>query len=298
MSKRSSSGNRKGTSAMINTLIDMHNTGSKKRNATAFNEAFEKHYKANYPDAKDDEIGQKRKTLVDDHVWGNGQKLGGVTNANKLVNKSNTEQFKSFLKAEEDKRNPPQFFDAQSSAADETDTESTTEKKKKKEGKKKVSISEDEKKAQEDKVKEDKMRKALREQVEAHEKAKKAQEAQEAQEKAKKAQEDALKSQGGQTQPKKTAATTAIDPKTIDPEKDKKQENQYKKIRRRNVGDIGDGDVKTQKKKLNTNVEATVPLSDIRKALNRQKERLKIRPAKITYHHLGKSMAKEISQLI
>ena len=296
MSKRSSSGSRKGTSAMINTLIDMHNMGSKKRNAASFNEAFEKHYKENYPDATDAEIGQKRKTLVDDHVWGNGQRLGGVTNANKLVSKTNKDQFKSFLKAEDDKRNPTQqFYDAQSSTA-ETDADDTIEKRKR--SKKKVTISEDEKKAQEDKVKEDKMRKALREQVEAHEKAKKAQEAQEAQEKAKKAQEDALKSQGGQTQPKKTAATTAIDPKTIDPEKDKKQENQYKKIRRRNVGDIGDGDVKTQKKKLNTNVEATVPLSDIRKALNRQKERLKIRPAKITYHHLGKSMAKEISQLI
>jgi len=296
MSKRSSSGSRKGTSAMINTLIDMHNMGSKKRNAASFNEAFEKHYKENYPDATDAEIGQKRKTLVDDHVWGNGQKLGGVTNANKLVNKTNTEQFNSFLKAEEDKRNPPQFFDAQSSAADETDTESTTEKKKK--SKKKVTISEDEKKAQEDKVKEEKMRKALREQVEAQEAQEKAKKAQEAQEKAKKAQEDALKSQGGQTQPKKTAATTPIDPSTIDPEKDKKQEDQYKKIRRKNVGDIGDGDVKTQKKKLNTHVDPTVPLSDIRKALNRQKERLKLRPAKITYHHLGKSMAKEISQLI
>jgi len=89
-----------------------------------------------------------------------------------------------------------------------------------------------------------------------------------------------------------------IDPKTIIPEEEQKEEDQYKKIRRRNVGDIGDGDVKTQKKKLNTNVEATVPLSDIRKALNKQKERLKLRPAKITYHHLGKSMAKEISQLI
>ena len=102
---------------------------------------------------------------------------------------------------------------------------------------------------------------------------------------------------GDLPKPKRTDIVP-IDPKSIIPEEEEKEENQYKRIRRKNLGDIGDGDVKTEKKKLNTHVEATVPLSDIRKALEKQKQRLKIRPAKITYHHLGKSMAKEISQLI
>ena len=47
-----------------------------------------------------------------------------------------------------------------------------------------------------------------------------------------------------------------FDPNTIIPEEDHKEEKQFKKITRKNVGKIDD-DVKTDKKKLNTHVDPT-----------------------------------------
>ena len=78
-----------------------------------------------------------------------------------------------------------------------------------------------------------------------------------------------------------------FDPKSIIQEEDHKEEEQFKKINRKDVGKIDNG-VKTEKKKLNTHVDPTVPLSDIKKAIAKQKDRLKLRPAKITFHRLGK----------
>ena len=88
-----------------------------------------------------------------------------------------------------------------------------------------------------------------------------------------------------------------FDPKNIIPEKDHKQELQFKKIKRKEVGEIDNG-VKTEKKKLNTHVDATVKASDIRAQLEKQKKRLKLKPANIIYHRLGKSVAKAAADLL
>jgi len=90
--------------------------------------------------------------------------------------------------------------------------------------------------------------------------------------------------------PKPPRRNIIFDPSSIIPEEDHKAEPQFKKITRKNVGKIDDG-VKTDKKKLNTHVDPTVNLSDIQKALNKQKDRMKLRPAKIIYHRLGKPIA-------
>jgi len=83
-----------------------------------------------------------------------------------------------------------------------------------------------------------------------------------------------------------------VPPKPEHDETEKKAERQYKRINRKDIGEIND-DVKVEKSDLNTHVKPTVHLSDIKKQLIKHKDRLKIRPAKIVFHRLGKPIAKE-----
>jgi len=77
-------------------------------------------------------------------------------------------------------------------------------------------------------------------------------------------------------------------------EKDKAEEMQFKKITRKNVGKIDLG-VKVQEN--NPQTKPTVHLSDIRKAMELQKSRLKLGHRKIVYHKLTDMAKKAVNNL-
>ena len=93
---------------------------------------------------------------------------------------------------------------------------------------------------------------------------------------------------GRATIPAKTETVTPIAPKIFEDEK--ANEIQYKKITKKNVGDI---DLKTKVEDTNVHVKPNVKISDIQRGFQKQKNRLKLTmPRKIVYHKL-KSIAKE-----
>jgi len=93
---------------------------------------------------------------------------------------------------------------------------------------------------------------------------------------------------GRATIPAKTETVTPIAPKIFEDEK--ANEIQYKKITKKNVGDI---DLKTKVHDTNIHVKPNVKISDIQRGYQKQKDRLKLTlPRKIVYHKL-KSIAKE-----
>jgi hypothetical protein len=83
-----------------------------------------------------------------------------------------------------------------------------------------------------------------------------------------------------------------IQPK--EPEEEQAEEMQFKKITRKNVGKIDLG-VKVQEN--NPQTKPTVHLSDIRKAMELQKSRLKLGHRKIVYHKLTDMAKKAVNNL-
>ena len=93
---------------------------------------------------------------------------------------------------------------------------------------------------------------------------------------------------GRATIPAKTETVTPIAPKIFEDEK--ANEIQYKKITKKNVGDI---DLKTKVEDTNVHVKPNVKISDIQRGFQKQKNRLKLTlPRKIVYHKLS-SIGKE-----
>ena len=83
-----------------------------------------------------------------------------------------------------------------------------------------------------------------------------------------------------------------IQPK--EPEEEQAEEGQFKKITRKNVGKIDLG-VKVQEN--NPQTKPTVHLSDIKKAMDLQKSRLKLGHRKIVYHKLTDMAKKAVNNL-
>ena len=82
--------------------------------------------------------------------------------------------------------------------------------------------------------------------------------------------------------------------KPKEPEEEQAEENQFKKITRKNVGKI---DLGVKVKDTNVHVKPTVHLSDIRKAMELQKNRLKLGHRKIVYHKLTDMAKKAVNNL-
>jgi len=93
------------------------------------------------------------------------------------------------------------------------------------------------------------------------------------------------------TAPPPTAKTVTVTPVApIEFEDEKANEIQYKKITKKNVGDI---DLKTKVEDTNVHVKPNVKISDIQRGFQKQKNRLKLTmPRKIVYHKLN-SIGKE-----
>jgi len=350
--KRGFSGTRNGTGAFIRTLGELKQLTNNEKSAKKLDDLFRKNFKEDYPDTTDVEATQKKKILIENHVWGNGKTLGKASDVVEMTKKKNNTEYQAFIKAENKRidqhektvvANQPitesgRNLEAEYDKIMDTIAQEYGQEVKERGDKMQRALS------QRPAIKERKIRRKEVEQVaEALEKAKlltsegmekqgtklnnaqrkeafrqlmeyareskarkkdKARDQEELDKKKdteKKEEEEYYKAaekyyktpetlRGGEPPKPPRANIAPFDPKSIIPEEDHKAEKQFKKITRKNVGKIDDG-VKTDKEKLNTHVDPTVNLSDIQKALNKQKDRMKLRPAKITYHRLGKPIA-------
>lgn len=103
--KRDNSGTRNGTTAVIMTLKDLKKMKAKERSKADFNQIFIDHYKEDYPDETNDaKIKKILESVLKDYDWGIGQKLGTITDAKKIANTSNHENYAKILEAHEAKR--------------------------------------------------------------------------------------------------------------------------------------------------------------------------------------------------
>lgn len=367
-SKRAFSGNRKGTGAFINTLEDLRKISKKQRSAGKLDEFFRLRFREDYPEATEDEIKQKKKILIEDHIWGNGQKLGRATDivamtkndaaykafkdeedkridkhvTTVVANQAITEEGKA-LEAEYDKKmddvakeyfnelsgkkgrmerainqkpavqkrketrkkilediealekakkTTPEGLAKQAAQLDDTKRKEAfkqlmayvRESKARKKKEREAQEQEREAQEQDDKEYADVQKKA----TEKKEKKQKALEAKQQEYEKKMDEYDRTPSAMRGAPPKPNPSI--VPRKAKEPEIEHKEEQQFKKINRKDIGDIDDG-VKTNKRALNTHMNPTVHLTDIHKALAKQKDRLKLRPAKITFHRLGKPIA-------
>ena len=95
---------------------------------------------------------------------------------------------------------------------------------------------------------------------------------------------DVSSSKGAPPEPKRDDITPTVEVKEF--EEDQKAEDQFKKINKKTVKEI-DNDVKFDKVDNNTKLNETVTKSAIRRALDKQRDRLKIKGAHIKFTKLG-----------
>ena len=368
MSNRSNSGTRNGTTDFVRTIHDLQKESNKNINAKELESRFAGNFKQSYPTATADEAKQKLATLIKDHDWGSGTKLGTATDVVKAIKRSRNaaeatidkvvDSVKTMAHAKEQIReiakedtgrtqveaSREQFNKYMTRKGKETkdkkeDILATVENSAKhiQEGKNMISRKEvlkafadflknktgnkqRMKKAEADmllnrlgfdaelsrKAIEEEEKSAIEEAAEyakqMHEHAR--QDTKDREEDKRNLEENTetynRESKQHYKQPanlrgeppkRPDSRIKPFDPNSIAPEEDMKEERQFKKINRKNVGDI-DNDVKVEKSDLNTHVKPTVHLSDVQKMLAKHKQRLKIKPAKITFHRLGKPIAK------
>jgi len=72
----------------------------------------------------------------------------------------------------------------------------------------------------------------------------------------------------------------------------------FKKINRKNVGEIEEGEAKVPTKTLNKNMNPTAPKSAIQRALQKQKDRLKLKHRGVKFNKLGAPIRERVKNIL